>query len=249
MTRSHSYGWRRWFDPLPWSIAATIGLAFGLPWARPLFAAVFPQLGRPLFQLEPLWSLLLAHLGLVCVSSGAATVVGVAAGIAVSCPSGTDFRGLVTVLATMGQACPPVAVLAIAVPLLGFGPIPAVVALFLYGLLPIVENTVAGLEQVSPAVEDAARGCGMTAGQALLKVRLPLAAPVILAGIRTSVTITVGMVAIASTVGARSLGLPIIIGLTSDNAAYVVQGGVLVALLAISLDLALARLIARCRPR
>jgi len=145
----------------------------------------------------------------------------------------------------MGQTFPPVAVLAVTVPALGFGTAPALIALTLYGLLPIVENTMTALDQVPFAVREAAAGSGMTAFQMLHSVELPLAAPVILAGVRTSVTINVGTAAIASTVGAKSLGLPIIIGLNSGNTAYVLQGAVLVATLAVALDLAAARLAQR----
>jgi osmoprotectant transport system permease protein len=142
----------------------------------------------------------------------------------------------------MGQTFPPVAVLAIAVPLLGFGAWPALIALSLYGLLPVLENTIAGLEQVSPAALEAAEGMGMGATRRLASVELPLAAPVIMAGIRTSVTINIGTAAIASTVGASTLGTPIIVGLNGNNLAYVIQGALVVGTLAVLVDLALGRL-------
>jgi len=136
----------------------------------------------------------------------------------------------------MGQTFPPVAVLAVAVPALGFGIWPAIIALTLYGLLPVTENTVAGLSQIAPAIKEAARGSGMTPWQVLTRVELPLAAPVIIAGARTSITINVGTAAIASTVGAKSLGLPIIVGLNASNTAYVLQGALLTGSLALALD-------------
>lgn len=229
-------------DPVLWTVAATVALVFGLPLTRPLFAAAFPDLPRPFYDGDSFWWLTLTHLGLVGLSSGIAVVGGVLAGILVTREAGAEFKGIVQTLSAMGQTFPPVAVLALAVPLLGFGPTPAVVALTLYGLLPVVENTIAGLSQVPPAVREAAAGNGMTPLQILLYADLPLAAPVILAGVRTSVTINVGTAAIASTVGAKSLGLPIILGLTASNVAYVLQGAVLVAALAVSLDQILARL-------
>jgi osmoprotectant transport system permease protein len=119
--------------------------------------------------------------------------------------------------------------------------------LTLYGILPVLENTLAGLGAVPATVRDAARGIGMGEGAILLGVELPLAAPVIVAGIRTSTIINVGTAAIASTVGARTLGSPIIIGLNAANIAYVVQGAILVGLLAVVLDLAFDRLVARTR--
>jgi osmoprotectant transport system permease protein len=156
-----------------------------------------------------------------------------------------DFRGLVETLVAIGQTFPPVAVLAMAVPVIGFGMWPALIALALYGLLPIVENTVAGLEAVPAAVREAGRGLGMSRIGLLYRVDLPLAAPVIVAGIRTSALINIGTAAIASTVGATTLGTPIILGLNGANVAYVLQGAVVVGLLAIVVDLGFEQFTAR----
>ena len=133
-------------------------------------------------------------------------------------------------------------VLALAVPVLGFGTLPIIVALMLYGLLPIVRNTLAGIEGIDPSVREAARGMGMTSGQILRQVELPLAAPVILAGIRTSVTINIATAALGATVGSSNLGDPIISGIVNGNTAYIVQGAVLIALLALTVDSVFARL-------
>jgi osmoprotectant transport system permease protein len=156
---------------------------------------------------------------------------------------GAEFRGMVETVTAAGQSFPPVAVLAIAVPVIGFGAEPALIALTLYGLLPVVANTIAGLGAVPAAVREAARGIGMSDSEILRQVELPLAAPIILAGIRTSTIINVGTAAIASTVGARTLGSPIIIGLDAANIAYVLQGAILVGSLAIVLDLGFERLV------
>ncbi|HYM02674.1 MAG TPA: ABC transporter permease [Stellaceae bacterium] len=229
---------------LPWTALALLALTLGMPLLAPLFAAVFPDLPRPLYRLDPFWLLALSHLAIVAGASTIAALFGVAAGIFVTRPAGAEFRRTVETIAAIGQAFPPVAVLAIAVPIVGFGAEPALVALSLYGLLPIVENTIAGLDGVPTNVRDAARGSGMTEPQILRRVDLPLAAPVILAGIRTAAVINVGTAAIASTVGARTLGSPIIIGLNANNLAYVIQGAVLTGLLAVTLDLAFERLVA-----
>ena len=234
---------RRLRDPLPWTAILLALVALLMPRAKPLFAALFPSLDRPLFELDSIGALLLGHLGLVAASSGAAALVGVAAGIGVTRPAGANFRGMVESIVTIGQTFPPVAVLAVAVPAIGFGFEPAFIALLLYGLLPIVATTIAGLESVPAAALDAANGIGMPARTILLRVELPLALPVILGGLRTSTVINVGTAAIASTVGARTLGLPIIIGLNGANLAYVLQGAIPVALLAIVLDLAFERLL------
>jgi osmoprotectant transport system permease protein len=155
---------------------------------------------------------------------------------------GRDFRPLITTLATIGQTFPPAAVLALAVPAIGFGPLPTLVALFLYGLLPIVQNAVAGLETVPYPVREAADGMGLSPWQRLRDVELPLAAPAILAGVRVSVTIAIGTATIGSTVGALTLGTPIFDGLAANKLPYVIQGAVLVALFAIVTDMGFAHL-------
>jgi osmoprotectant transport system permease protein len=231
-------------DPLAWSLGAFILLVLFMPALRPLFAALFPELERPLYTQDSFLALALSHLALVAASSALAAMLGVAGAIFVTRGAGAEFRGLVETLVAMGQSFPPVAVLAIAVPAIGFGAEPALIALTLYGILPVLENTLAGLGAVPRTVRDAARGIGMGEGGILLGVELPLAAPVIIAGIRTSTIINVGTAAIASTVGARTLGSPIIIGLDAANIAYVVQGAILLGLLAVVLDLAFDRLVA-----
>ncbi len=229
-------------DPLVWTIAALVSLVFGMTALRPLFAAAFPDLQRPIFEQDSFVALTLAHLALVALSSAASIVVGICAGIFITRPSGRDFRPLVESTVAMGQTIPPVAVLAVAVPLIGFGEAPALIALALYGLLPIVQGTVAGLESVPGAAREAALGLGMGAGRILTRIELALAMPVIVAGVRTSTIINIGTAALAATVGARSLGTPIVIGLSGFNTAYIIQGAVLVALLAIVADLCFDRL-------
>jgi osmoprotectant transport system permease protein len=227
------------------ALVAFVLVLAALPSSRPLFSWLFPQLERPLYQQHGFLELVLAHLGLVAASSLVAVVIGLGAAIFVTRPSGAEFRRLVEVLTAMGQTFPPVAVLALAVPVIGFGFWPAFMALVLYSILPICENTMAGLESVPPAARQAGQGLGMTPRDLLLNVELPLAAPVILAGIRTSVTINIGTAAVASTVGAVSLGSPIIIGLNGNNIAYVLQGALLVTGLALVVDLGFEVIMAR----
>ncbi|AML59434.1 ABC transporter permease [Serratia rubidaea] len=232
-----SGGLRRWLrDPLPWATALLLALVFGMNQLHGLFAYWFPDLQRPVYQQDSFISLLLAHLTLVGVSSLIAVLIGVSAGVAVTRPAGQEFRSLVETLVAVGQTFPPVAVLAVAVPVMGFSEQPAIIALVLYGLLPILQGTLAGIGAVPPAAREVATGVGMSPWQVLWRVELPLAAPVILAGVRTSVIINIGTAAIASTVGSKTLGSPIIIGLSGFNTAYVIQGALVVALLAIIVD-------------
>lgn len=241
----------------PWShsrlrtlapLVLLLALAYGMPALKPLFARAFPELLSPLYPLDSFVALLYAHAGLVLGSSLISVAVGTLAALAVTRQAGRDFRPLLENLVAMGQTVPPVAVLAIAVPLIGFGLAPALIALSLYGLLPVVQGTLAGIDSVSAEVLEAARGLGMSRSQRLWKIELPLALPVLIGGIRTSVTINIGTAAIASAAGAKTLGAPIIVGLNGFNTAYVLQGGLLVGLLAIAVDLAFDRLPASRRP-
>ncbi|URQ61973.1 ABC transporter permease [Pantoea alhagi] len=229
-------------DPLLWLIALFIALLLLMPWSGPLFAHWFPELERPVYQQESFFQLALAHLQLVAISSLGAALAGLGAGIAVTRRGGQEFRPLVETLAAAGQTFPPVAVLAVAVPVIGFGEQPAIIALMLYGILPVLQGTLAGIESVPSSVKEVAQGVGMSNWQRLIRVELPLAAPVIISGMRTSVIINIGTAAIASTVGAKSLGSPIIIGLSGFNTAYVIQGALLVALLALVVDRLFERL-------
>jgi len=233
---------RRLRDPLPWLVALFVALLLVMPYSAPLFSTLFPELPRPVYQQESFVSLTLSHFWLVGISSLIAIVLGAGAGIAVTRPAGREFRPLVETIAAVGQTFPPVAVLAIAVPVMGFGQQPAIIALILYGVLPILQATLAGLASVPAAAISVAEGMGMSGWQRLRNVELPLAAPVMLAGIRTSVIINIGTAAIASTVGANTLGTPIIIGLSGFNMAYIIQGALLVALAAIVVDRAFERL-------
>ncbi|MGH8857063.1 MAG: ABC transporter permease [Polaromonas sp.] len=226
---------------LGWALALLLLLVFGIGWLKPLFTALFPGLERPLYEQDTFLGLMLAHLKIVGISSGVSVIVGVTAGIFATRAGGREFRPLIETAVAAGQTFPPVAVLAVAVPLVGFGETPALIALALYGLLPVLQSSIAGIESVPTAAREAAEGLGMSPWQRLRHVELPLAAPVILAGVRTSVIINIGTAAIASTVGAKTLGLPIIVGLSGFNTAYVIQGAVLVGLLAVVTDLAFER--------
>jgi osmoprotectant transport system permease protein len=222
-----------------WLLASSLLLlsfTFGMRLLAPLFARLFPELDRPLYVQDSFAALVLAHLNLVLLSGVIAVVLGVAAGLLVTRPAGRAFRSALETVLAISQSFPPVAVLAVAVPLVGFGETPALIALVMYGVLPVAQGAISGLSSIPPPILEIARGIGMNRWQILYRVELPLAAPVILAGIRTSVVINIGTAAIASTVGAKTLGLPIIVGLSGFNTAYVIQGALLVALLAIVAD-------------
>jgi len=201
----------------------------------PLFAPLTQHGAPAIYDQGNLLTLALAQLGTVLLAAAASTVVAVGLGILVTRASGAEFLPLSRTLVNIGQTFPPVAVLAVAVPLVGFGEAPTLIALFAYGLLPIFENTIAGLQTCPPAVIDAANGMGMSARERLTSVELPLAMPLILEGIRLSLVINVGTATIGSTVAAKGLGEVIIAGLLSDNTAFILQGGLVTGLMAILL--------------
>jgi osmoprotectant transport system permease protein len=214
----------------------------------PLFAPLTQYGAPPIYDQGNLLTLALAHLGTVCCAAAASTIVAVGLGILVTRPSGAQFLPLSRTLVNIGQTFPPVAVLAVTVPLVGFGEKPTLIALFAYGLLPIFENTIVGPQTCPPQVLEAANGMGMSARQRLLSVELPLALPLILEGIRLSLVINVGTATIGSTVAAKGLGEVIIAGLLSNNDAFILQGGLVTGLMAILLYDALAGLERRiCR--
>ena len=201
----------------------------------PLFAPLTQFGAPPIYDQGNLLSLALAHLGIVLVATAASVLVAVALGIGVTRPAGAGFLPLSRTLVNIGQTFPPVAILAIAVPIVGFGARPTLIALFAYGLLPIFENTVAGLRACPAVLLEAASGMGMSPAQRLWGVELPLAMPMILEGARLSLVISVGTATIGSTVAAKGLGEVIIAGLLSSNTAFVLQGGLLTGLMAILL--------------
>jgi len=190
--------------------------------------------GMPIiYDRAPFWQLTLWHLGLVAAAILPSALLAIGMAVLVTRPAGAEFLPLSRALVSFGQTFPPVAVLALAVPVMGFGPWPTLVALFLYGLLPIFENALAGLSGLPVPVTLAADGMGMSPRQKLWQIEMPLALPLIAEGIRISSVIAISTAAIGSTVAARSLGEVIIAGLNAGNLAFVVQGGMLTAALAV----------------
>lgn len=216
--------------------AALTALILAMPALRPLFHALFPQVREPLYGRASFVALTLVHLQLVLGATAAAATIAIGVGIAVTRERGRAFVPLARTVATIGQTFPPVAVLALAVPMLGYGAAPTLAALTLYAALPVLEATLAGLAAVPADVKEAALGLGFPTLRRLVAIELPLAAPIILAGLRNATIINVGTATIGSSVGALSLGSPILEGLAAANAAYVAEGALVVALLAIAID-------------
>jgi osmoprotectant transport system permease protein len=229
----------------------TGGLLLALTLAPDLFRPLLAPLNEPgqalIYDRQSLARLALWHVGVVAAAAIVSVTMAVSLGILVTRERGEEFMTLARMISNLGQTFPPIAVLAVAVPIVGFGFEPTFIALCAYGLLPVFENTVAGLRGLPDATLEAARGMGMSKAAILRQVELPLAAPVILAGIRVSTIINIGTATIGSTVGAKGLGEVIIAGLQAGNQAYVAQGAILVALLAITFDTSFRLLERACR--
>jgi osmoprotectant transport system permease protein len=180
------------------------------------------------------------HIGLTL----AALLLGVAVGGPVGVWLTRHRRWQSAVLGAAGvlQTVPSIALLGFLIPFMGIGARPAIVALLLYSLLPIIRNTVAGIEGVPPAVVEAARGLGFTDGQLLRKVELPLALPVIMAGIRTATVINVGVATLAAYVAAGGLGEFIFEGISLNNPVMLLAGAIPSAGLALAFDAGLGAL-------
>jgi osmoprotectant transport system permease protein len=176
------------------------------------------------------------HLQLVLISTTLSIFTGIAAGVMITREGFKDFAGFILALANFGQSVPSIAVLALFMGILGLGARTAIFALWLYALLPIIRNTATGIEGVAPNIIEAAAGMGMTRRQILFEVELPLAFPVIFAGIRTAVILNIGTAALGSFIGAGGLGDFIITGIPMRRDSMVMVGAVLTAILAILAD-------------
>jgi osmoprotectant transport system permease protein len=176
------------------------------------------------------------HLQIVGLAEALAIGVGVPVGFIITRRSVRFLSPLLVGTANVGQTIPTLAFIGVAGTVLGLGFRAAVVALMVYAMLPIIRNTYAGIRSVSPAVIEAAAGMGMSKRQITLRIELPLAMPVIIAGIRTSTVVNVGTAAVAGMIGAGGLGELIITGIAVRVTELILQGAAPTAALAIILD-------------
>jgi osmoprotectant transport system permease protein len=181
-----------------------------------------------------LWAKTLEHLALTGVSTAVAVLIGIPLGVWIA--RNSLVRGPVLGAAGVLQTVPSLALLAFLLPFLGIGAKPAIAALTLYALLPIVRNTFTGLSGVSADVIEAAQGLGFTDRQRLWMVEMPLALPVIVAGVRTAAVIGVGIATLSAFIGAGGLGDFINRGLALNNTRLILLGAVPAAALALLLD-------------
>lgn len=191
-------------------------------------------------------ALLEAHVFLVAVSELAA--IAFAVPLSLVAVRRARVRKAVLTFGNIAQTVPSLAVIALVFPILGLGVKPALVGLWAYALLPILINTIRGIESINENVVDAARGMGMTDTQILRKIQLPLALPVIFGGIRTSTILIIGSAYLAYFIGADSLGTWVVAGIQLYNFEQTVAGAIPGALLAIVGDLSLGAVQKRLGP-
>ncbi|MEF8836667.1 MAG: ABC transporter permease [Candidatus Bipolaricaulota bacterium] len=189
------------------------------------------------------------HLKMVGIAELLAIGVGVPLGIFVTRPGMKKFATPIVGTANVGQTIPSLAVIAIMAPILGYGFNSAIIALFVYSLLPVLRNSYAGINDIDPAIIESAKGMGMSRTQIALRIELPLARPVIMAGIRTSTVICVGTATLAVLVGGEGLGKIILTGLYTQIPLLIVQGAAPTAALAVILDTLLGGFEAAMTPR
>jgi len=217
-------------------------LMFQQNWWASLLGILFPDSHPVMHPRDVLGILFLEHVFMILLSSCLTILLGVGLGIAFSRPILIPLKPLVEAMGALSQTIPPVAVLALSVPLFGYGLLPTVTALVLYGMLPVLSGTLGGMDAISPDVHESARGCGMTSLEILFRIDLPIAAPYMIAGIRTAIGTSVGTAMIGALIGAGGLGAPLTAGLSRDNPAFVFEGVLPALMLAFYIDTGLARI-------
>jgi osmoprotectant transport system permease protein len=181
----------------------------------------------------------LEHLLLVGVSTAMAIIVGIPLGVLIS--RKPQFSKLVLSFANIMQTVPSLALFGFLIPLSGIGELTAIVALTLYALLPIIRNTYSAIANVSPAIREAGLAMGMTSWQLLWQVEIPLAAGVIISGIRVAAVIGIGLATISAAIGAGGLGEFIFRGLATVNSQLILLGAIPAAIMALMVDFTLGR--------
>ena len=178
-----------------------------------------------------IWKRTKEHLALVGISLGACLVVGIPLGILAA--NSAAVGQVILLIASLVQTIPSLALLCFLIPVLGIGQAPALTALFLYGLLPIVLNTFTGLRTLDPRYRETAKALGLTRWQKLRMIELPIVSPQILAGVKTSAIVTIGTATLAALIGAGGYGVPIVTGLAMNDNSTILIGAIPAALMAL----------------
>lgn len=199
--------------------------------------ALINDMFNPIFERpSEFFKLLKDHLTIVVISGSLAILTSVPLGILLTRPQFRKVEFWLVNVANLGQTVPSLAILALAMGFLGIGVKAAIIALYVYSLLPILQNTIAGINSVNPKLMDAARGMGLTSNQILWRVELPNSVYSILAGIRTSLVMNIGTAALAFLIGSGGFGVWIFTGIQLFDNAYLISGAVPVSILAVVVD-------------
>lgn len=189
-----------------------------------------------IIQRTSLSTLAYQHLTIVVISTGLSIMIGLSLAIWVRLSRSSELRQIILQLSTIGETLPTAAIIALSVPLLGYGNVPLVMALCIYGILPIVRNTIVGLNTIPNDIQEAAIGIGLTRFEQLIRVDIPIALPAIITGIRIATVINVSAATIGATVGAGGFGVMIIAGIRTYDTLMVIQASVPVILMALWFD-------------
>jgi len=219
--------------------AATVWMTFDKVGFSALLHLLVPDEEVVLYPTRSLPVLMTEQIFLTAAASAIALVIGAALGVVALSRIGRPYRDVLVDMGNLAQTVPTVAVMALVIPLTGYGAEPVVVALVLYGILPIMLNVIAGIEGVRPDARDAAIGIGMTPAQRFISVELPLAMPVIMGGIKNMLVINVSAATLGAVVAAGGLGMPILAGFHDFNDAFILQGALPAIALALLVDRAL----------
>lgn len=198
-------------------------------------------------RLSQIQGLTLQHIELTLIAVLFAIAIGVPLGIFVERVK--KLSGIIIGIANVVQAIPSLALLGFLIPAFGIGSTPAIIMVFLYSLLPIIKNTYIGLENIDSEIIEAGKGMGMTQSQLLRLVKLPLALPVIMAGVRIAAVTAVGLMTIAAFIGAGGLGYMIFTGIQMYNTMMVLSGAIPAAILALLIDFIIGKIEAKVTPK
>ena len=184
----------------------------------------------------PLLNATLEHLRLTAIATVIVLVIAIPLGILLTRRPMRRWTGVILAIVNIGQAAPAVGLIVLFAMWMGFGSTAAIVALVVYAVLPVLRNTMVGLDSVDQSLVEAGRGMGMSALSVLWRIELPLAVPLMLAGIRTALVLVVGTATLATFVSAGGLGVAITTGVNLDLPRVLITGSVLVSLLALAID-------------
>lgn len=216
-----------------------LGLFFGFIFAyqeiEGVLQLIWPEF-KPTIEWQSLPELALAYTLMVVSASLISFVIAFTMGVMIHVYKLHELKALMNGLVEFGVTFPTIALIALLIPVLGYGFKSVVLALILYGLLPILTNTIKGLETVEPSIVTSAQGMGMSPWQTFLYVERPLAMPLILAGIKTTVIINIAAASVGAIVGAGGLGMPIISGIRTNEPILILKGAIPITLMALLTD-------------